>query len=105
MGGLDTIGQYLSYYGDMNVSLTPDLRRLIRERMETGLYGNESEVVREALRLYFERVARKAWMEGEIQKGLEDVAAGRLVPGTPELLEDIKRRGRERAQGKLQKAG
>lgn len=35
----------------MHVSLTPRLEALIREKVESGLYGNASEVVREALRL------------------------------------------------------
>jgi antitoxin ParD1/3/4 len=35
----------------MNVSLTPDLENLIREKVDTGLYASASEVVREALRL------------------------------------------------------
>lgn len=35
----------------MNVSLTPELERYIRGKVDSGLYGNASEVVREALRL------------------------------------------------------
>lgn len=34
----------------MNVSLTPELERLVREKVASGLYNNASEVVREALR-------------------------------------------------------
>jgi antitoxin ParD1/3/4 len=37
----------------MNVSLTPELERRIEERVASGLYGSASEVMREALRLYF----------------------------------------------------
>lgn len=39
----------------MHVSLTPQLERLVREKVESGLYNNASEVVREALRLMVER--------------------------------------------------
>jgi putative addiction module CopG family antidote len=35
----------------MNVSLTPQLKAMIRERVESGRYNNASEVVRQALRL------------------------------------------------------
>ena len=35
----------------MNVSLTPELERYIRGKVDSGLYSNASEVVREALRL------------------------------------------------------
>ena len=39
----------------MNVSLTPELERLVNEKVESGLYQTASEVVREALRLLKER--------------------------------------------------
>ncbi|HEY7889387.1 MAG TPA: type II toxin-antitoxin system ParD family antitoxin [Steroidobacteraceae bacterium] len=35
----------------MNISLTPELEQYIRNKVDSGLYGNASEVVREALRL------------------------------------------------------
>ena len=35
----------------MNVSLTPELERFITEKVESGLYASNSEVVREGLRL------------------------------------------------------
>lgn len=35
----------------MNVSLTPELEKFVREKVASGLYNNASEVVREALRL------------------------------------------------------
>lgn len=34
----------------MHISLTPELENLIKEKVESGLYSNASEVVREALR-------------------------------------------------------
>ncbi|MDR9498835.1 MAG: type II toxin-antitoxin system ParD family antitoxin [Hydrogenovibrio sp.] len=34
----------------MNISLTPELENRIKSKVETGLYNNASEVVREALR-------------------------------------------------------
>jgi putative addiction module CopG family antidote len=37
----------------MNVSLTPELERLVREKVASGLYNNASEVVREALRAMY----------------------------------------------------
>lgn len=39
----------------MNVSLTPDLERFVREKVDSGLYNSASEVVREALRLLIAR--------------------------------------------------
>ncbi len=39
----------------MNISLTPELERLVAERVRGGRYGSASEVLREALRLLDER--------------------------------------------------
>lgn len=47
----------------MNVSLTPELERYIRQKVDSGLYGNASEVVREALRLMHGRDADRARRE------------------------------------------
>ena len=35
----------------MNVSLTPQLEKLVKSKVDSGLYGSASEVMREALRL------------------------------------------------------
>lgn len=34
----------------MNVSLTPELVKIVQSKVESGLYNNASEVVREAIR-------------------------------------------------------
>ena len=39
----------------MNVSLTPELEKLVNEKVRGGLYQTASEVVREALRLLKQR--------------------------------------------------
>ena len=36
----------------MNVALSPELARFVREKVESGLYSTASEVIREALRLF-----------------------------------------------------
>jgi Arc/MetJ-type ribon-helix-helix transcriptional regulator len=41
--------------GRMNVSLTPELEKLVSEKVRSGLYQTASEVVREALRLLKQR--------------------------------------------------
>ena len=35
----------------MNISLTPQLEEMIRQKVDSGLYNSASEVVRDALRL------------------------------------------------------
>ena len=89
----------------MNVSLPPGLREYVRRKLEAGLYGNASEVLREGLRLLVARDeagqpdpplkseirAELAAMEEVLRK--EGVAAlalfGSLVRGEAQADSDI----------------
>ena len=51
----------------MNVSLTPELEKLVQEKVESGRYTSASEVVREALRLMEKRDQRLADREQALQ--------------------------------------
>jgi antitoxin ParD1/3/4 len=78
----------------MNISLTPQLETLVKSKVESGLYGSASEVMRDALRLLEVRdrgqFLRVEELRAEIKKGLDS--------GEPTLLDvsAIKARGRER---------
>ncbi len=75
----------------MNVSLTPELERFVDAKVESGLYNNASEVVREGLRLLKEQdEVRLRWRE-QIERGWLDAQAGRLVHG-PAAMARIKQR-------------
>ncbi len=78
----------------MNVSLTPQLEALVKKKVDSGLYGSASEVMREALRLLDERDRLQAMrleeLRAEIQKGLDS------GPATPLDIGAIKARGRRR---------
>ena len=79
----------------MNVSLPPELEARVRQRVESGLYGSASEVIREALRLFeaYEQVktAKLDGLRQDIALGLSDAKKGR----TNEVdFESIKKQGR-----------
>jgi antitoxin ParD1/3/4 len=65
----------------MHVSLTPKLEDLVREKVESGLYNNASEVIREALRLMHELDAVQQLKLERLREALRvgdaDLAAGR----------------------------
>jgi len=86
----------------MNVSLTPQLEALVKKKVESGLYGSASEVMREALRLLDEhdrlRSMRLEELRAEIQKGLDSGEP------TPLDINAIKARGRERLAAERKKA-
>ncbi|MEO1477301.1 MAG: type II toxin-antitoxin system ParD family antitoxin [Bacteroidota bacterium] len=67
----------------MNVSLTPQLEALVRERVASGLYTSASEVLREALRLLAERDNERsthlARLRADVQHGLDELDRGEGV--------------------------
>ena len=78
----------------MNVSLTPQLESLVKQKVASGLYNSASEVVREALRLMEAqdrlRAVKLEQLRQEIHEGL---ASGASTPWDPE---EIKKEGRMR---------
>ena len=85
---------------DMNVSLTPELEKWVQSKVESGFYGSSSEVVRDALRLLHqfesERIRKLDELRSDIQVGLEQLRAGKGREFDDSLVEEIKKRGRER---------
>jgi antitoxin ParD1/3/4 len=67
--------------GSMNVSLTDELEKFVDDKVESGLYNNASEVVRESLRLLMEHEQFKARARESIERGWLQTKAGQLVDG------------------------
>ena len=69
----------------MDVSLTPELEKLVNSQVESGKYGSVSEVINEALRLLQEHQksgeARLESLRHEIAKGIDQADRGELIPG------------------------
>jgi len=85
----------------MNISLTPQLEKLVKNKVESGLYGSASEVMRDALRLLEERdrrqILRVEELRAEIKKGLDSGES------TPLDVDAIKARGRKRLDAQQKK--
>lgn len=79
----------------MNVSLTPELERIVNQKVECGMYNSASEVVREGLRLLQKRDemhnSKLDALRAEIQKGTDSLEAGRHSD-LAEAMVDIKER-------------
>ena len=93
----------------MNVSLTPELEKLVNEKLKTGMYQTASEVIREGLRLLKDRDERQAQLRGQVRAGFDAIERGEYETDdestTKELAEDIKRRGRKRLARAGKKTG
>lgn len=92
----------------MNVSLTPELERLINDKVDTGSYQTASEVVREALRLLKLRDEGLVQLRRDIQAGFDQIERGEFREYAPrstsKLVSRVKARGRKRlAELKAQK--
>jgi antitoxin ParD1/3/4 len=76
----------------MNISLTPQLERLVQERVKSGRYTSASEVIREALRMMEEKDrllgAKLDQLRQDIREGVES------GPATDWDPDEIKREGR-----------
>jgi len=84
----------------MNVSLTPELEKFVDGKVESGLYNNASEVVREGLRLLKEHdEIRVKWRE-QIESGWLQAQRGEVVDGSAamaEIRDRVKTKARKRA--------
>ncbi len=90
----------------MNVSLTPELEKLVSDKVDTGLYHTASEVVREGLRLLKDRDDRQ--LRADIRAGFGAVDGGQYTDYTASsvrtLASRVKSNGRRRAATKKSRA-
>ena len=80
----------------MAVSLTPEIEKLLNEKVKSGLYQSPSEMIREGLRLLEERdrlyQVRLTDLRREIKKGIE---SGPSVPGA-QVFRELRAKARRR---------
>lgn len=64
----------------MNLSLTPELEKLVHKKVQSGRYASAADVLREALGLLEERDRMEAWRQDEIRAriaaGMRSLRAG-----------------------------
>lgn len=72
----------------MNVSLTPELEKLVNEKVKNGMYASASEVIREGLRLLQQQDELKyEALRRDIQEGLDELDRGEGVPAAKVFAE------------------
>jgi antitoxin ParD1/3/4 len=69
----------------MNVSLTPELEKLVESKVQSGRYRSASEVIREGLRLLDDqdrlRAAQFEEVRRKIQTGIDQLDRGEGIDG------------------------
>ena len=63
----------------MQVSLTPELERLIAEKVNSGLYDDASEIIREALRIALKSEFYDEWLKREAAIGFAQLESSETV--------------------------
>jgi antitoxin ParD1/3/4 len=85
----------------VNVSLTPELERLIAAKVKSGMYGSASEVIRAALRVLQQVETNQAThleaLRRDIGVGIEQADRGELIDGGDVFDELLKRRKAKQA--------
>ena len=80
----------------MNVSLTPELEELVRQKVASGRYASSSEVIRQALRLLEQRDQEYERKLAALQADIDEGMKGPFIPLNEETIEEIKAAGRRR---------
>jgi antitoxin ParD1/3/4 len=75
----------------LSITLPAEMVRVIREKVGTGTYSSNSEVIREALRGWMEREQRLASLDAAIARGVADADTGRTQE-IEAVREELKRR-------------
>ncbi len=78
----------------MNISLTPELEKIVQAKVATGHYNNASEVIRDALRLLIKEAAKTMsydeWIHKEVLKGWHQAERGEVEPFDMEsIIEEV----------------
>ncbi|MBX3289542.1 MAG: type II toxin-antitoxin system ParD family antitoxin [Acidobacteria bacterium] len=90
----------------MNISLTPELEKLVNDKVESGLYNSASEVVREGLRLLRDhdelRRIRQEELRKEVRLGIEQLRNGQYLEfdSAEELADSVIKNGMKKLKTK-----
>jgi Arc/MetJ-type ribon-helix-helix transcriptional regulator len=88
----------------MQIELTAEQREFVRRAVETGRVRREEDAVQQALDLWVEREREREEILAAIDIAEAELARGEEIVLTKEsmreLVEDVKRRGRERVVAK-----
>ena len=85
----------------MRIELSDELQTYINDKVQSGLYGNGAEVIRDALRHMMENddyAERTRQLLAAVQVGADQIARGEGRLWTPELREEVKQEALQRVR-------
>jgi len=81
----------------MNINFPPVDDTYIKSKVQGGYYSNATEMVRDAVRRMREQDSHHGRLLAALEIGERDIAAGRTVPFTPELVQQVEQEARTHA--------
>ena len=73
----------------MHINLSPEIEQYLQGKVLSGFYSNSSEVIRDAIRHMWEDDSKLERLRSAIKIGDDEIAMGKYIQYTPELLEEI----------------
>lgn len=83
----------------MHVNLSPEMEGFIKSKVESGFYGNATEVIRDAIRRMQAEESRIAAWRAAIKQGDDQLDRGEGIAYTPGALNDITASARSAMHG------
>lgn len=75
----------------MEIALTPAMEQLVQKKVQSGLYSDPSDLMREALRLLLQRDEMLEWLRLEAAEGFHQLENGDYLElNRDELLSGIR---------------
>ncbi len=82
----------------MNIHFPSADEAYIKQQVEEGFYSNATELVRDAVRRLREANEQRVALLAAVQVGEDQITRGEYRTYTPELVAEIKRNARDKAQ-------
>jgi antitoxin ParD1/3/4 len=82
----------------MHLKFAPIDERFIKEKVESGFYSSETELVKDAVRHMREEEEKLLRLQAAVRIGDEQIAAGKVVPYSRESMKNIENRAVKKAQ-------
>jgi len=73
----------------MHINLSTEMEQYLQSKVQTGFYGNASEVVRDAIRKMWEEDEKLVALRAAVQVGDAQIDRGEGIPYTPDRLAAI----------------
>lgn len=79
----------------MHINLSEEMEGFVRGKVAGGMYGNATEVIRDAVRRMQAEEARMVAWQAAIKIGDDQLSAGQGVAYSPQLLDEIGERAKK----------